>query len=219
MAQSWRDLTFLHYSVEPEIIQRTLPPGLEVETFDGRAWVGLVPFWMTGIRPPPFPALPWLSNFPETNVRTYVHRAGKRPGVWFYSLDAARLAACIFARTAFGLPYFHARMSVEQAESVRYQSHRGLATLEARIQVGEPMAQPEPGSLEFFLIERYLLYAVRRGVLHTGQVGHPPYRLNSATVNRCDQTLVAAAGLPLEPWEHICYSAGVDVEVFKLQQA
>jgi uncharacterized protein YqjF (DUF2071 family) len=219
MCQSWRDLTFLHFSADPEEIQKTLPPGVSVDTFNGRAWIGLVPFWMTGIRHPKLPAIPGLSSFPETNVRTYVHHGGKQPGVWFYSLDAALLPACLFARATFGLPYFHARMAVTRNSKIQYQSRRREASLDAEIELGTSMELPKPGSLEFFLIERYLLYSVKSGRLQTGIVNHPPYQLRNARVLRCEESLISSNQLSPKPWEHICFSPGVDVEVFKLQKA
>ncbi len=142
MWQRWRSLLFLHYSSDPEEVQATLPAGLTVDTFDGRAWVGLVPFRMEGVRPRGLPAVRGLSDFPETNVRTYVHREGREPGVWFYSLDAANGLACAVARRFFGLPYHHADMEVEEANaSIRYESLRREGGVESRAlaEIGEPI--------------------------------------------------------------------------------
>lgn len=220
MLQKWRDLTFLHFSAEPAEVQQLLPEGLTVDTFDGRAWVGLVPFWMTGIRFPWLPPIPGTHTFPETNVRTYVHRQGREPGVWFFSLDAANTLAVWWARKFFSLPYFRAEMMVRGKEQIEYRSvrHQGQATHQIEIKVGDPLPYPEPGSLEFFLVERYLLYSVRGGQIHTGQVHHPPYTIQSAEVLRCEETMVGAAGLTAAPWEHVCYSPGVDVEIFGVKQ-
>src|SRR6266545_3145162 len=112
MLQHWRRLTFLHWPYPPPAVQALLPPGLEVETFDGAAWVGLVPFLMDGVRPPGVPPLPWASRFPETNVRTYALGPDGRGAIWFLSLDAARLGAVLTARASYALPYFWSRMSV-----------------------------------------------------------------------------------------------------------
>ncbi|HZD67825.1 MAG TPA: DUF2071 domain-containing protein, partial [Actinomycetes bacterium] len=112
MLQHWRLLTFLHWRYPPEAVRVLLPPGLEVETFDGAAWVGLVPFLMDGVRPPGVPPLPWASRFPETNVRTYALGPDGRSAIWFLSLDAARLGAVVAARAGYALPYFWSRMSV-----------------------------------------------------------------------------------------------------------
>ncbi len=176
MAQTWHDLLFAHWPVEPQLVQATLPPGLEVDTFEGRAWIAVVPFQMSGIRARWTPALPWISAFLELNVRTYVKRAG-RGGVWFYSLDAERLPAVWTARRWFHLPYFHARMSLaHDGEAVEYASertHRGAAPagLRARYEpVGDPFSAPA-GSLEHWLTERYCLYAPgSRGTILRGEI-------------------------------------------------
>jgi len=217
MHQSWRDLSFLHFSCEPEELRRLIPEELEIDTFEGRAWIGLVPFRMLGIRPPYAPAAPWLSAFPETNVRTYVHHRGQRPGVWFFSLDAARWLACAYARLRFALPYHHARMSVVTLDEIHYWSERRDASTDIRVRPGEAMTMPQPGSLEFFLVERYLLYAKRGGQLFSGQVHHPPYPIRSLDLLQCDETLVKSNGFEPRDWEHVCFSPGVDVEVFGVQ--
>ncbi|HZH98915.1 MAG TPA: DUF2071 domain-containing protein, partial [Fimbriimonadaceae bacterium] len=157
MFQSWRDLLFLHFSTQPEIIQGLLPDGLTVDTFpsggEERAWVGLVPFRMLGIRSPRLPSAPWLSASPETNVRTYVHREGHGPGVWFFSLDAARWLACQVARQSFGLPYYHALMSCRRnGDEIRYRSRRfdrgtSRPHLDICARLGSPLPLAEPGSL------------------------------------------------------------------------
>lgn len=221
MLHKWRDLVFLHYSIEPEAIQSLLPDGLTVDTFDGKAWVGLVPFWMTGIRAPWLPPIPGTHTFAETNVRTYVHREGKVPGVWFFSLDAANSLAVWGARRFFGLPYFRAEMHVERGAELRYRSVRrqGEATHDIRIRPGVAMAPPEPGSLEFYLVERYLLYSVKAGELVTGLVHHKPYPVQQAEIVECRETMLRGDGVPERPWEHVCYSPGVDVEVFAIRNA
>lgn len=228
MIHHWRALTFLHYSCAPAEIQRQLPDGLTVDTFpdssgNERAWVGLVPFRMENVRPVAMPGLPGCTAFAETNVRTYVHRDGRDPGVWFFSLDAANFAACRWARLFYGLPYFEAVMAVREGGStVSYRSRRLRAMAPAvnlTCELGEELPAATPGTLEFFLVERYLLYALRRGRLHTGQVHHPPYPLRAATVQEGTESLVQAAHLTPRSWEHVLYSPGVDVEVFRLQRA
>lgn len=219
MHQKWRDLTFLHFSADPNDVQKLLPEGLTVDTFDGRAWIGLVPFWMTGIRFPRMQPMPGTHTFPETNVRTYVHRDGKDPGVWFFSLDAANALAVWWARKFFGLPYFRAEMLVKGKDRIQYRSvrHGGNASHHIEVEVGAPLPIPEPGSLDFFLVERYLLYALRRGHLFTGLVHHAPYAVRAIEVLRCEESMIAAAGISAAPWEHVCYSPGVDVEVFAIK--
>src|SRR5947207_2324696 len=125
MLQQWRRLTFLHWRYPAGVVQASLPEGLRVQTFDGTAWVGLVPFVMRGVRAPGIPPLPWLSEFPETNVRTYVEGPDGRAGIWFFSLDAARLPAVVAGRTAYGLPYCWSSMSVTPSgRELRYRSAR-----------------------------------------------------------------------------------------------
>lgn len=225
MLQQWRDLLFIHQDVAPETVQAMLPKGLTVDTFpvDGaeRAWIGLVPFHMQGIRPPWLPAIPWLSAFPEVNVRTYVHRDGQEPGVWFFSLDAARWLACRYARTAFRLPYFHAHMGASrEGDSVTYRSARtgpDALTLSLDYRIGPEMECPAPGTLEHWLVERYLLYADAPSGLRRGRVFHPPYPLRQAEIVKLESTLVEASGFAFDQWRHVCFSPGVDVEVFSLE--
>lgn len=226
MLQQWRDLSFLHFPAPPEEIQALLPPGLTVDVFpDGEgppcAWVGLVPFRMQRVTPARLPPIPGCHAFPETNVRTYVHRDGKQPGVWFFSLDASNAFACRFARVRYRLPYYHARMKVRrQGENVRYESRRRnrLAAVSLHATVGESLTV-EPGSLEFFLVERYLLYAERNGKLFTGRVHHDPYSIRSLDVHSLEQSIVQAAGIPARRFTHSLFSDGVDVEVFPLMPA
>jgi uncharacterized protein YqjF (DUF2071 family) len=230
MRQNWRTLLFLHWRVDPAAIQATLPPGLTVDTFDGAAYIGLVPFTMRDVRPVWSPSVPWLSHFHETNVRTYVHKGGKNPGVWFYSLDAANPIAVLLARSLWKLPYHFAKMELRSKEGViEYRSERrwpppvpGVCSVDCSI-TGTPRAS-EPGTLEFFLAERYLLYAFAGGRLMSGQVHHTPYPLQTAKVNRLDETLIRAAGLDdarasggdTEPLAH--YASGVDVDIFGLRR-
>lgn len=225
--QQWHDLLFMHTAVDPELIQSTLPEGLEVDTFPDasgreRAWIGVVPFRMSGIRYPGLPAAPWISSFLELNVRTYVHVEGQRPGVWFYSLDAERWLACKIARWTYLLPYFHARMSVSLtgSDEYRYRSRRlekPDAELDLTYRVGLPLETPKPGSLEFWLVERYLLYTWRAGKLFEGAVSHVPYSLRAAEVLAGTESMRRAAELPEGDWDHVCWSPGVKVEVYDLK--
>jgi uncharacterized protein YqjF (DUF2071 family) len=221
MYQTWRSLLFLHFRCDPNEIQRLLPEGLEVDTFEGEAWVGLVPFLMEGVRFRGLPAIRGLSAFPETNVRTYVHRRGV-PGVWFFSLDAANPVACSVARKLYALPYFDARMGVaDDGERITYESVRNDmktgATVTCSLGLGLPPS--EPGSLEYFLIERYLLYSAKQGRLYKGRVHHAPYRLQTANLEGIEENLVARAGIAPREFEHVVYSPGVDVKVFRLSAA
>jgi uncharacterized protein YqjF (DUF2071 family) len=224
MYQSWRDLLFLHWSFDPELIQKTLPDGLTVDTFDGKAWVGIVPFFMRNVRHRWTPTFPGLSNFQEINVRTYAVVRDGTPGVWFYSLDANCWPAVQVARRWFRLPYRWSTMTHALAERrLSYSSHLRGRPAETKssfeYHLLESVAPAEPGTLEFFLIERYVLFAVRRrGVIATGRVAHHPYQIAQAVVDAWDSNLFGLGELPLPAgdFEHACYSPGVDVEVFGL---
>lgn len=233
---TWTDLTFLHWRVPAADVQRLLPPTLTVDTFEGDAWIGLVPFYMSNIRPWWAPALPGLSWFCETNVRTYVHREGRDPGVWFFSLDASNSIAVRAARWGWSLPYFRADMSLARnGPCVDYASRRlwpgtsGAGTT-IRIEVGDLMGRDEPdralppgqsipGTFEHFLIERYILYAEPKpGRLLLGRVYHLPYPVRTARVLHCEQTLTEAMGLPFRgPPDHVAFSDGVQVMVYGLK--
>ena len=221
MYQKWRSLSFLHFPCDPAEVQATLPPGLTVDTYPGpdgcaQAWVGLIPFRMKGVRPRFLPPVPGLSAFPETNVRTYVHCEGRGPGVWFYSLDAGNAIACAAARSTFGLPYFHAAMRVEEGERVLYRSTRKGMRADHEIEAvpGSMFGEAEPGTFEYFLIERYLLYSQLRGHLITGRVHHRAYPLQTLETPLVRETMVEAAGLTPRPFVHRLFSPGVDVEIF-----
>jgi len=197
--QTWRDLLFLHWEVDAAALQALLPRGVEVDTFEGRAYVGVVPFTMDRVSVGPLPIRPFL----ETNVRTYV-RAGGVPGVWFLSLDAASGFMVWGARTLYALPYFKAEMRCEvTGHAVTYFSRRLQsvrdASLEARWTVldREPHAAA-PGTLEHFLTERYALYGPRRdGGAVRLRVAHAPWPLRRARVDHLKTTLLDAAGLAI----------------------
>ena len=229
MFQSWRHLGFLHWEVDPEALRRLLPAPLRLDTFDGRAFVGLVPFSMHGVRPAWAPALPFVSHFHEVNVRTYVHLEGRDPGVYFLSLDARSRVAVVVARTLWRLPYHFARMrmTVGPGGLVAYDSERrwpGPRPAACRLRYGprpgSTKAAAVPGSLDHFLVERYVLYTTRGPRLLRGRVHHAPYPLQPGECPDLQETLVAAAGLEAgagPPLVH--YASGVDVEVFGLEDA
>jgi len=229
MAQSWRQLGFLHWEVDPDGLRSLLPPALTLDTYEGRAFVGLVPFTMHGVRPLRGPAWPFVSAFHEVNVRTYVHFEGRDPGVHFFSLDAASRLAVVGARALWKLPYHFARMSLEAQPDGRiaYASERrvpGPVPAGCRLVYGPradspPQAAPT-GSLEHFLAERYVLYAAAGGRLLKGRVHHRPYPLQGGECAKLEECLLAAAGVPRgegPPLVH--YAEGVDVEVFALEAA
>ncbi len=218
MRQAWICLSFLHWPCPPADVRPLLPAGLELDTFDGVAWIGLVPFCITGLTPPRWPALPWVSHFLETNVRTYVIGPGGRRGVWFFSLDAARLAAVAGARATFALPYYWSRMRLEKKDSrIRYFSARRARNpvgCEIAIETGAPIEKP--GDFEIFLTARFRLYAERRAQLLEAEVAHEPWRLHQARVLSWNESLFAAAGLPAaQGAPHVLYSPWIDVIVGK----
>ncbi len=228
MRQEWRHLLFLHWRVSPERVQVTLPPGLTVDTFDGDAYLGLVPFTMRDVRPLWSPAVPGLSHFHETNVRTYVHASNGEPGVYFYSLDAANPVAVALARALFHLPYYFASMRIDRSpdgRTITYRSqrrHPGVKNVET-LQCCTPAPgtrTAEPGTLDHFLCERYLLYSRDGDRLYSGRVHHTPYPLQDATLHGGYDALVATAGFPgvaETPPVHVAYAGGVRVEVFGLR--
>jgi uncharacterized protein len=223
MRHRWAHLLFLHWPVPVESLAPLLPPGLEVDTFEGQAYVGLVPFTMTGVRPVWSPAIRPLSDFHETNVRTYVHRQGRDPGVWFFSLDAANAVAVRAARTFWKLPYHFARMELHQdGDIIRYSTERlwpgpTPACCSVEYRPASSVSPATPGTLEHFLIERYILYAYARGRLYKGRVHHPAYPVQAAEVRSLQENMLEAGGIvrpDAPPQAH--YAFGVSVEVFSL---
>lgn len=234
----WSNLLFAHWSVDPDLLEPLLPDRLTVDTFDGRAWIGMVPFHMSGVRPRGFPAVPGVSAFHETNIRTYVHLEGRDPGVWFFSLDAANSLAVRVARWRWHLPYFRSRMTLRLSQpvaengSIEFTGQRMwpgpmLPEYSVRAEIGNtltgdcvtPTGSAKPGTFEHFLAERYIMYAeTARGGLLQGRVHHTPYPLRSTEIVHCEQTLTTAAGIDVSgPPEHALYSDGVVVDVFPMR--
>jgi uncharacterized protein YqjF (DUF2071 family) len=219
MRQRWERLTFLHWSFDPAQVQQLLPAGLQVETFDGAAWVGLVPFFMR-VATGGGHGAPWVSDFCETNVRTYVRDSEGRSGIWFFSLDAARLGAVAVARTTYRLPYFWSSMRLSSRRSeVSYTCLRRWpgprdATSQVRISVGEPFGPGDLDERDHFLTARWILFSVAGARYRFARACHQPWPLHRAEAQVVDDRLVAAAGLPQPqgpPLMH--YSPGVDVRI------
>jgi uncharacterized protein YqjF (DUF2071 family) len=214
MFQGWERLTFLHWRYPPDAIRPLLPRNLELDTFDGSAWIGLTPFIVTGLQPPGLPVLPWLSRFPEMNVRTYVRGPDGERGIWFFSLEAKRLAAVVGARMLYRLPYRWARMKIRfSPEKVEYTSDRCVGAGHARLCIGTgPRIRPE--AQERFLTARFRLYTVMSGHLAFAQVEHDPWPLYAARILRFEQNVIQHSGLPApagEPLAH--FSSGVYVRI------
>jgi uncharacterized protein len=222
MFQQWLHLLFIHWPLPPGIVQATLPQGLEVDTFDGKAWIGIVPFFMRGVRPAGFPSVPGISSFLELNLRTYVCDLSGRPGIWFYSLDANQPLAVCMARAGFALPYRFADMGATLSDGgIDYRSRRfgSKRSLHYRYRPSERIGEARFGTLEFFLIERYRLFASRKNRLLTGLVNHSPYRLRKVSVTHADPELFAEDGFetPGKPPAHALYSERVDVSIFPVR--
>lgn len=227
MFQQWRDLLFLHWEYDADEIQQTLPPGLYVDTFEDRAYLGIVPFFMKNVRPRFCPSVPGISNFMETNLRTYVYDERGVAGVWFYLLDANQWLAVKLARTFFKLPYFYAAMHEQRdraGQVITYNvgRHGVDEALHSRFcyQSAGSIRQAQLDALEFFLVERYILfaYSAQTRSLATGQVYHPPYPIVDANVSKWDSHLLKIDGFTQPPRapDHILMSPGVNVDIFAL---
>jgi uncharacterized protein YqjF (DUF2071 family) len=204
---SWHDLLFAHWPLPPETLRPLIPEALSIDTYDGQAWIGVVPFRMTAVVPRRLPPAPWFSGFLEINVRTYVTIDGK-PGVWFFSLDAANPVAVAIARRWFYLPYFRARMRLQDdGDWITYQSqrdHRGFPPGEfhGRYRPTGPVYRAEPGQLDTWLTERYALYTTDPlGRVLRGDIHHLPWPLQPAEAEIDLNTVGDAHGimLPAEP--------------------
>lgn len=248
MYQSWGKLLFMHWPIDPGILRPLIPSELSIDTFEGQAWIGVVPFTMWGIRASFLPPVPGTSAFHELNVRTYVHCQGL-PGVWFFSLDAANRLAVWGARTFYHLPYFNATMRLNQkGNAIEYSSVRrdsmtyaqffaaeakGFsadfdsaqfqnlppANLETSWQVGDPLPQARPGSIEFFLTERYCLYAYWRGRLWRSRIFHDRWPLRAASLNSSQSTMIESLGIAQPKSEPLLlYAESIAVDIWPLQR-
>jgi uncharacterized protein len=202
MTQTWHDLLFAHWPVDAGMLRKHVPRVLDLDLYDHTAWLAIVPFHMTNVAPRGVPSLPWISEFPELNVRTYV-RVRERPGIYFFSLDAGSALAVRAARTLLNLPYYSAAMSVKsQAETIEYDSRRGSGAPEASLSTtyrptGRPF-EPLKGTLEHFLTERYCLYNLdHHGAAYRLDIHHPPWPLQPAEAAFTRNTMAEAAGLSL----------------------
>ncbi len=218
MRMRWTDLLFAHWPVANEVLQPLLPPGLELDRFDGTAYVGVVPFGMEDVAPRGLPAPPIVGAFPEVNVRTYV-RFGDLAGVWFLSLDAASRLAVKGARAAFHLPYFRADMSsTRSGDAVVYRSERRdgrgrAAALDVTYRPTGPVEPALAGSFEAWVTERARLFAQDAdGVLWRTEIRHRTWPLQPASATFSEETLTAAAGIAgLDGDPHLCFSRRLDV--------
>ena len=201
MTQSWHDLLFAHWKVDLRQLRSRVPSPFELDLFGGDAWLGVVPFYMTNVSPRGMPSLPWVSEFPELNVRTYV-RVADKPGVYFFSLDAASALAVQTARTLLNLPYHTATMMrLKTPRGVEYHSSRGgaAAQFDATYAPVSPAFVPTAGSLEHFLTERYCLYHVdHRGTPYRLDIHHRPWRLQVARAQIDRNTMAQVNGFDID---------------------
>jgi uncharacterized protein YqjF (DUF2071 family) len=209
----WHDLLFMHWALDPDLIRPLVPDRLRLDLFEGMAWLGVVPFYMTGVGPRFLTWLPYLSAFVELNVRTYVTIENK-PGVWFFSLDASNPVAVEAARRLFFLPYFRARMrTLHRDDWIYYRSrrtHRGAspATYLARYRPVGPVYHSTPGSLDYWLTERYALYAADpRGRIWRCEISHPQWPLQPAEAQVAHNTMTAQLGFDLPPEQPLLHFA------------
>ena len=207
MRQVWKSLTFLHWAYDADVIRRALPAQLTLDTFDGKAWVGLAPFVLAGVRPFGFPSTPWISQFPETNVRTYVLGPDGKPGVWFFTLEADRLIGVLAARAWYKLPYRWAAMRVNASEMiVEYRSRRhslfGKGSTELAIEVGDKLVT---GDFDHFLTARFRLYAVHKGRVGFAEIEHDPWPLQRGRVLRLEEDLIVNSGVPAPTGEPVVH--------------
>lgn len=226
MRQTWRDLLFAHWPMPPEVIRATLPPGLPLDTYGGQAWLSIVPFVMSDVRPRGLPPVPGVSTFAELNLRTYVTRDG-RPGVFFYSLDAASPIAVAVARRFFFLPYFNARARIRrEGEAFSFASVRGAqhgvpsGEFAARYRPDGPVAIAAPGSLDDWLTARYCFYTSdTHGGLYRCEIQHAPWPLQPAEAEIERNTIPAVGDFTLPPIPpRLQFSASQEILAWPLQR-
>jgi hypothetical protein len=217
--QVWNDLAFLHWPVPPSLVAPLIPRGLTVDEYDGQAWIAVVPFWMSGVTMRGVPPLPGLSTFPELNVRTYV-RHGDRPGIWFFSLDAASRLTVLGGRLLFMLPYCYAIMHTEQRQArTQYRSLRSAETrFVASYGPTGPVHKAEPGSLAHFLTERYRLYATEREALSFADIHHVQWPLQPGEVEIERNDMLAANRLSAAGAPMVHFAKRLDVVIWPLRK-
>jgi uncharacterized protein YqjF (DUF2071 family) len=228
MGQRWSNLLFAHWPVSPDVLRPLVPPRLALDLFEGTGgWVSVTPFYLSRLRPWGFPAAPWISEFPELNVRTYVTLEDK-PGVYFFSLDAGSQLAVYAARSLFHLAYYEAAMTLHEARdgTIFYHSRRthagaAAADFSARYRPTGSGAPAAPGTLDHWLVERYCLYAVEHETsVYRAEIHHRPWLLQPADARIELNTMGTAAGIPLEgPPSRVTFSSRLDVVVWAPEPA
>lgn len=222
MHQSWGKLLFMHWEVPVDSLRPLIPEPLEIDTFKNKAYVAITPFTMWNVRPVFAPAIPYLSAFHELNMRTYVH-LGEESGVWFFSLDANSALGVWGARLFYHLPYFYAQIELkEDGNDIDYRLRRS-AEVCARFKAHWTVEDEEPfhaipGSMEFFLVERYCLFTKHNEQIYRCRINHEAWPLRYAKIDSFDTDLFAANGLPAPTGEPMLHSAGpVHVEIWPIE--
>lgn len=217
MTQTWHDVAFLHYAVDPSVLRRLVPDVLTLDLYDGKAFLSILPFWMNHVRPAGVPPMPWFSKFSELNLRTYVTFGGK-PGVLYFSRDSSGLSAVWAARVFYRLPFWHANMKVSvkpKTSLVQYSSRRihgpkaenGMPEMRCAYSPAGEVFHARPRSLEHFLAERYCLYSYNRGRLYRAEVHHLQWPLQPATVEIEKNTMAEPLGIKLPEQPDLCHFA------------
>jgi uncharacterized protein YqjF (DUF2071 family) len=225
MHQTWGKLLFMHWRINESLLRPHIPDSLEIDTYGGSAWIAIAPFTMWDVRalPPYVPPVPGLSALHELNVRTYVHHNGV-PGVWFFSLDTNSRAAVLAARTIYHLPYYYAEIKLkEHGRTIDYRLDRddddSPAAFKATWKIGDALPQSQPGSKEFFLTERYMLYSEYDDQLYRARIHHQPWELYDAELKSWGSSMVEASHLSQPPGEPIVhYAEEIDVEIWYLER-
>ena len=225
MHQTWGKLLFMHWRINENLLRPLIPESLEIDTYGGSAWIAITPFTMWDVRalPPYVPAVPGLSAFHELNVRTYVHHNGV-PGVWFFSLDASSSAAVLGAKSVYHLPYHYADIDLkERGRTIHYTLSRDdddpPAEFKAPWKIGDPLRQSQPGSKEFFLTERYILYAEHDDQLYRARIHHEPWPLQEAELTKWGSSMIEASRLKQPPGDPLVhYAEELDVEIWYLER-
>jgi uncharacterized protein len=218
MHQNWENLLFLHWPIEASILRGLVPEPLEIDTFDGKAWIGITPFTLTGLRLFSMPPIPALNSFDELNFRTYVHYKNM-PGIWFFSLDASKLIPALAARMFFLLPYFNSDIEfIHEAETYSFKLKRSgppSAAFESEWRTGVRLRAPDLDSLAFFLVERYCFFTSNEGTVNMTRVYHHPWILEEANVLAYQSNMFTTAGLPEPEGAPLAYfSKLLNVEVW-----
>jgi hypothetical protein len=222
MEHHWGKLLFMHWKIPVEALRPLIPERLTIDTFEGEAWIGVTPFTLWDVRLSFTPPVPWLSDFHELNVRTYVHLDGV-PGVWFFSLNANSLTTVLGARTLYHLPYFNARIDLRQeGKTINYDLSRtgdSRAEFKATWEIGAALPESHPDSLEFFLTERYCLYSSRGENLYRARIHHRPWPLQKATLSSFASTMIEGDGIQTPEGSALLhYAEALEVKVWPLEE-